>query len=698
MYIKGLFETFRILGRLGIKPKDVIGLGGDVVKMGKSLFNTRVNPKLLQFIEKNQKIPTKILEQIKMHARTLKNATENQKKLFEVNIKDILNAKTVKPPVTSVKKQVTSDKGLEIIKKVARKEKLKENIKKGDNTLPTEIASEGHAGSIAGRVQDVTGKTVSQLNKFIKSEKQLLKILDDWDYGAAMTKQSFKKPTEKVIEKVIDFKGWTPKVIKGGKDKLADGGITRLPFSDGSDEIGPQLPDDGKISLDDIVAKVVGPKEDRPDSELENRSAGPMAAPMRGQRGIQQLTKSNVEEKANDIFKGMLYVAKNSDKETVNTLYSAFDGVLDFNIKNQATGVETDLANKLVAGVFDINEGVPTRIDENTVFDIALQTYDLLPNDLKAEINLSSNLAKDQNWDALLEGNNLGIEYNSDNQKIEGYYNIELDSETLKPTIIKPMFEKDNINDEITKSIFIGHGDFPPRYEDFADMPNGAELYQRAMAAWEADKSNEFFGIDLVSKPESDYKGARGTFTTENVSGWGAVESSPTDNLAYIEGTGTIPNYLLKDQKPIELSGSYYQDLDTDDKETTIRADVPLPFGVTPYYGITQGDWNDATEYGINLDKSGKLGNLDYNIAGNIDQDKDYKLQADIGTDNVGIGGWYDADGNWHAGIQAKWQWGEPEEKKRSSSFTTSDPEEAWSYSKKKLFAKGGIANHFRKR
>ena len=108
MYIKGLFETFKILGRLGIKPKDVIGLGGNVVKMGKSLFNTRVNPKLLQFIEKNQKIPTKIIEQIKIHARTLKNASENQKKLFEVNIRDILNAKTLKSPVTSVQKPVTS--------------------------------------------------------------------------------------------------------------------------------------------------------------------------------------------------------------------------------------------------------------------------------------------------------------------------------------------------------------------------------------------------------------------------------------------------------------------------------------------------------------------------------------------------------------------------------------------------------------
>tara|TARA_R100001443_G_scaffold23443_1_gene35602 strand:+ start:61 stop:903 length:843 start_codon:yes stop_codon:yes gene_type:complete len=116
MYIKGLFETFKILGRLGIKPKDVIGLGGDVVKMGKSLFNTRVNPKLLEFIAKKQKIPTKIVEDIKIHARTLKNASESQKKLFEVNIRDILNAKTVKPPVTSVQKPVTSVKELSPLK------------------------------------------------------------------------------------------------------------------------------------------------------------------------------------------------------------------------------------------------------------------------------------------------------------------------------------------------------------------------------------------------------------------------------------------------------------------------------------------------------------------------------------------------------------------------------------------------------
>ena len=81
----------------------------------------------------------------------------------------------------------------------------------------------------------------------------------------------------------------------------------------------------------------------------------------------------------------MIYVAKNSDKETANTLYSAFDGMLNFNIKNQSTGIEQDLAEKLVAGKFKIEEGVPARIDENTVFDIALQTFDTLPKDLQSQ-------------------------------------------------------------------------------------------------------------------------------------------------------------------------------------------------------------------------------------------------------------------------------------------------------------------------
>ena len=159
MYLKAFFEVYKILGKLGIKPKDIIGMGGDVVKMGKSLFNTRINPKLLQYVEKNQKIPAKIIENLKIHARTLKNTSENQVKLFEANLKDLLKAKTPKipiksqTPVTGVQRPATS---------------------------------------------------VKELSPFKQFKKNL-------EADAVGSKEL--------------FRGWTPRVIKGGKDPLATGGI-----------------------------------------------------------------------------------------------------------------------------------------------------------------------------------------------------------------------------------------------------------------------------------------------------------------------------------------------------------------------------------------------------------------------------------------------------------------------------------------
>jgi len=102
-------EIFKMTSKLGIKPKDVIGMGGDIVKMGKSLFNTKVNPKLLEYVNKKGEVPGKILEDIKIHMRSMKNASDNQIELFKLNLKDIFNAK-FPPPVTSVKQPATSVK------------------------------------------------------------------------------------------------------------------------------------------------------------------------------------------------------------------------------------------------------------------------------------------------------------------------------------------------------------------------------------------------------------------------------------------------------------------------------------------------------------------------------------------------------------------------------------------------------------
>ena len=109
--MKAAAEIFKLASRIGIKPRDIIGQGADVIKMGKSLFNTKVNPKLTEFISRKGEVPTKILEEIKIHLRSLKNASDDQIELFKLNLKDIVNAKSPKP-VINIKEQVTSVKEL----------------------------------------------------------------------------------------------------------------------------------------------------------------------------------------------------------------------------------------------------------------------------------------------------------------------------------------------------------------------------------------------------------------------------------------------------------------------------------------------------------------------------------------------------------------------------------------------------------
>ena len=172
--MKAAAEIFKLASRIGIKPKDIIGMGGDIVKMGKSLFNTKVNPKLTEFISKKGEVPTKILEEIKIHLRSLKNASETQVELFKINLKNIVNAKS---PVTGIKRP-------------------------GASAAEEMAIVESQMGKIK--------KTSSKLDDAIKEYENIYK--------------------PKVKDEAAEaFKGWTPTVIKGGKDpKFNEGGVAKL--------------------------------------------------------------------------------------------------------------------------------------------------------------------------------------------------------------------------------------------------------------------------------------------------------------------------------------------------------------------------------------------------------------------------------------------------------------------------------------
>lgn len=178
--MKTIMEIFKLATRLNIKPKDVIGMGGDIVKMGKSLFNTRINPELTKFVNEKGRLPEKITEEIKLHMRTLKNASESQLELFKLNLKDLVNAKfppkadVVKLPVPSDKKLVPSDMRIdkEVTKMMDNDGPIGalENIVKGSTPL----------NSRKYLIDEIKryNKNVSTENKTIDELKEILMRLD----------------------------------------------------------------------------------------------------------------------------------------------------------------------------------------------------------------------------------------------------------------------------------------------------------------------------------------------------------------------------------------------------------------------------------------------------------------------------------------------------------------------------------------
>ena len=178
--MKAASEIFKLAAKLNIKPKDILGMGGDMVKMGKSLFTEKVNPKLLNFVEKRGDVPPKILEEIKIHIRSLKNASDNQIELFKLNLKDIVNTK-------------------------------------GLNTIQTTPG-----------MGDLWPRQIKKVVEKVEKDFALKRFID----AAQKSKSpvaSVKQPATSVKDAAKAFKGWKPTVIKGGKEpKFNDGGVAKL--------------------------------------------------------------------------------------------------------------------------------------------------------------------------------------------------------------------------------------------------------------------------------------------------------------------------------------------------------------------------------------------------------------------------------------------------------------------------------------
>ncbi len=173
-------EIFKLATRLNIKPKDVIGMGGDIVKMGQSLFNTKINPKLTEFVNKKGRLPDKIVEEIKIHMRSMKNASESQLELFKLNLKDLVNAK-FPPKADVIKMPVSSDKALKMTDKRIDKEVTKMMDEDGPVVaLERIVKSDTPMNSRKYLIDEIKryNKTVRTEDKTIDELKEILMRLD----------------------------------------------------------------------------------------------------------------------------------------------------------------------------------------------------------------------------------------------------------------------------------------------------------------------------------------------------------------------------------------------------------------------------------------------------------------------------------------------------------------------------------------
>jgi len=107
--MKVLIEIYKILARLGIKPKDILGIGGNIQKMGKSLYNNPISQEALLWIAKNRKLPAKFIEEIKLTARTLKNSKPKEQEKFLQNLKEIEKSKNPAPLKSAQVIKLTKD-------------------------------------------------------------------------------------------------------------------------------------------------------------------------------------------------------------------------------------------------------------------------------------------------------------------------------------------------------------------------------------------------------------------------------------------------------------------------------------------------------------------------------------------------------------------------------------------------------------
>jgi hypothetical protein len=341
-------------------------------------------------------------------------------------------------------------------------------------------------------------------------------------------------------------------------------------------------------------------------------------------------------------------------EEDQDVAYNIFDGMLKLNVLNDNESLVKIKASELAAEKVGYDGDIPVNLDDKTLFKIALDTKDNLPNDIRLKVDTNTNLVGDKELEnAELTAGNFGINFAGETAK--GEYNYNNGNLSVKPTVTRT---DDNIQtdtnlqyllEEDTVNIFTASGLIKIPKESLTVNVNTDKFYD--------EKSGT---ISYVKRKDDGDKKANIYLNTV------AKNNEP-------ENVQLSFDYIT--DKGIGFSGSTYQDLEGDVGQNQIGVNLPL------------------TNY-ANLEASKNFGNFrdDNNLRLNVKKNFSFGPSGEGG--NLKLGGFYDQDGEYGAGINYKLAFG-PRPEPKGPSFSTTDPEEALSFLQRN-FKKGGRVKMFK--
>ncbi len=343
------------------------------------------------------------------------------------------------------------------------------------------------------------------------------------------------------------------------------------------------------------------------------------------------------------------------DEEDQNVYYGLFNDTIKLNVINEDENLAKIKASEVAAEKLRIKDSIPVNLDDKTLFKVALDTKNKLPNDIRLKIDTNANLVGDKELEMVeLTAGNLGI--NFDGETAVGQYNYNKGNLSINPRItrtdenIKTDTELQYLIDKDTVSIFTPEGPVEIPKESITVNINTDKLYD--------EKSGQIAYVRR--KDDGDQKASvflNNYIANENE--FGGAENQAQLALNYVTDKG------------IEFSGTAYKDFERDQDKSSIGVNLPI----TDFASLEGKKFFD-------------------------DAKEDDQLRLNIGKtyDSPGGGkldlrGFYDQDGDYQAGINYKLAFGQQPEPK-GPTFSTTNPKEALSFLQRNIlqgrYKKGG--------